>query len=264
MSEHDRLDSVTVGTPHSASFKAKRASPGRRIGIGSLAPSEWLFLLSLPLAVAAVIFSGTLSYKEGKRLEGAKSYAMDLQKWAEAAAAQHEKGLASLPEHCSAIAPVAAAASATAASASQPVPASESASAPAAVAAAASESAASAAPAAVAAHTAVAAAVSPASGPASTWAQCKQALTAPGGPLADAQNTFNAKEPVLGVKCERDKPATRGQVVVEKGTSPPPGFPGSVTYAAIEDPEPIVKGLMLKILVCDKGSYPIKVAEVKL
>lgn len=68
----------------------------------------------------------------------------------------------------------------------------------------------------------------------------------------------------MGVKCERDKPATRGQVVVEKGTPPPAGMSGSVSYGAIEDSEPMVKGLMLKILVCDKGSYPIKVSEVKL
>ena len=82
--------------------------------------------------------------------------------------------------------------------------------------------------------------------------------------MADAKNPFNPKESVMGTKCERDKPLTRGQLVVEKGTPPPPGISGSVSYASIEDSEPIVKGLMLKIIVCDKGSYPIKVSEVKL
>ena len=82
--------------------------------------------------------------------------------------------------------------------------------------------------------------------------------------MAQAKNPFNPDEPVVGVKCERDKPATRGLVVVEKGTPPPLGMSGSVSYGAIEDSEPMVKGLMLKILVCDKGSFSIKVSEVKL
>ena len=254
MNPSDRPDPAG---PRPAAAKSQWSPRGRWAGMGSLAPSEWLFLVSLPLAVVAVIYSGTLSFKEGQRLEGAKSNAMELAKWAEAAGAKHEKGEPTLPAGCSAIAAPAATASTPAASGA---PAEQAASGAEAHAADSAASAAGAAPAAVSAAPAAPAA----SAPPSTWAKCKQALASPGGPLAEAVNTFNPKESVLGVKCERDKPLTRGQVVVEKGTSPPPGIPGSVTYAAIEDTEPMVKGLMLKIIVCDKGSYPIKVSEVKL
>ena len=228
MKEHDRL----------GLHQPRRRQRG-------LAPSEVLFLLSLPVALAAVIYSGTLSFKEGQRLEVAKSNGQELVKWAETAASANEKGEPSTPQDCSAVA--AADKVATSASAAEP---------------AAAGSAVSATPAAPA--SAAAPSNSSASAPPSTWGKCKQALLAPGGLLAQAKNPFNPEEPVVGVKCERDKPATRGQVVVEKGTSPPAGMSGSVSYGAIEDSEPMVKGLMLKILVCDKGSYPIKVSEVKL
>ena len=260
MNPPDRLDPAG---PRTATVKSQGSPRGRWADLRGMAPSEWLFLGSLPLAVVAVIYSGTLSFKEGQRLEGAKANAMELAKWAEEAGAKHEKGEPTLPAECSAITAPAPTASATAASADpaqQPASSAE-AHAPesAASSAGAASSAALPATGAVAAH-----AASAASAPPSTWAKCKHALVSPGGPLAEAVNTVNPKEPVLGVKCERDKPLTRGQVVVEKGTSPPPGISGSVAYAAIEDSEPMVKGLMLKILVCDKGSYAIKVLEVKL
>ena len=245
MNEHDRLGAAGNGSaPNNPPSQA--GGPDRRPR--RLAPSEVLFLLSLPLALAAVIFSGTLSFKEGQRLEQAKSNGLELVKWAEAAAALHEKGEASEPHACSALPPVAQAAqaaSAPAEAASNPphdTQASRVASAEGSASAAAAE----------------------ASAPPSTWGKCKQALAAKGGPLAEATNPFNPNEPVFGAKCERDKPMTRGQVVIEKGTPPPPGISGSVSYGAIEDTEPMVKGLMLKIVVCDKGSYPIKVSEVKL
>ena len=252
MSEHDRLG---------------RAGPGRRQR--GWTPSEVLFLLSLPLALAAVIYSGTLSFKEGQRLEVAKANGQGLVSWAEAAASANEKGESFEPHACSTVQPVEKVASDSAshsASAAAAHEAQEGSSA--ASSAESSAGTASAAPAAPAASAAVVlaatSAASAASVPAPTWGKCRQALLAKGGPLAEAKNPFNPKESVLGTKCERDKPLTRGQVVVEKGTSPPAGISGSVTYGAIEDSEPMVKGLMLKILVCDKGSYPIKVAEVKL
>lgn len=205
-----------------------------------LAPSEVLFLLSLPLALVAVIYSGTLSFKEGQRLEVAKANGQEVVKWAEAAASSLEKGEASVSLLCSAVPPVESASAASAAPAASEAQNGSTSSSSADKSAAA------------------------ASAPAITWGKCRQALVAQGGPLAEAENPFNPKESVLGTKCERDKPMTRGQVVVEKGTPPPPGFPGSVAFGSIEDSEPLVKGLTLKILVCDKGSYPIKVSEVKL
>ena len=166
MKEHDRL----------GLHQPRRRQRG-------LAPSEVLFLLSLPVALAAVIYSGTLSFKEGQRLEVAKSNGQELVKWAETAASANEKGEPSTPQDCSAVA--AADKVATSASAAEP---------------AAAGSAVSATPAAPA--SAAAPSNSSASAPPSTWGKCKQALLAPGGLLAQAKNPLDRKSTRLNSSHE--------------------------------------------------------------
>ena len=66
--------------------------------------------------------------------------------------------------------------------------------------------------------------------------------------------------PVIGAKCDRADLNTRGLVVVEKGTPAPP----AMNFGPFEDSDTISKDLPLRIMVCDKGAYALKVAEVKL
>lgn len=97
-----------------------------------------------------------------------------------------------------------------------------------------------------------------------TWAACREALFGSGGPMFDRVNPFNALNMVTGSKCERKTPSARGVVVLEKGTSSPPGMPPSVVWSVLGDEEPLVRGLMLRVQVCDGGGYPVRLAEITL
>ena len=104
----------------------------------------------------------------------------------------------------------------------------------------------------------------PVPGKAATWSSCREALLSPGGPLADLVNPFDRFNLVTGSKCERKTPLSRGLVVLEKGTAAPPGMPAGMTWTGLADDEPLVRGLVLRVQVCDEGGYPLRIAELKL
>ena len=97
-----------------------------------------------------------------------------------------------------------------------------------------------------------------------TWQACREALKRAGQPLADMSNPFGTSLASLGVKCEKKSASTRGQVILEKGTPPPPGMNGSMTWGPLEDKDLIAKGLVLRVQVCDAGGYTVSVGEVTL
>ena len=83
-------------------------------------------------------------------------------------------------------------------------------------------------------------------------------------PLSRLSNPFDAVIPVAANKCERRNRSTRGVVYIQKGTQPPPGVPGGTSWSPIEDDEPLVRGLLLRVQACDAGGYTINIGEVKL
>lgn len=97
-----------------------------------------------------------------------------------------------------------------------------------------------------------------------TWALCREELLGEQGRLAGMVNPFAPQAPVFSSACERGNYAGRGAVVLEKGTPSPPGFPPSVSYASIAESEPMVKGLLLRVMVCDPSGYGVRVGEGKL
>jgi hypothetical protein len=97
-----------------------------------------------------------------------------------------------------------------------------------------------------------------------TWEGCQAALLGEQGPLKSAKNPFDPNQAVIGQKCDRTDLNTRGLVVIEKGTPAPPGAPPAVSFGPMETGEKLSKDLPLRIIVCDKGAYALKVAEVKL
>ena len=97
-----------------------------------------------------------------------------------------------------------------------------------------------------------------------TWQACREALFGPGGPFAQMHNPFNPANTVLGTQCERKSAATRGHVLVEKGTPSPPGIPGHVAWSALENKDALTQGLVLRVQVCDAGGYVVRVAQVTL
>ncbi len=221
--------------------------------------SEALFGVVLAAALVAVVLAGRFAYREGVLLETAKGNAQAVAQWAQAVAAAHERNDA-LPDGPCALVPGAAPAPAPA-----PLVATELASA----VAPQGQSVALEPIAQTVAGASAATEGSPAEPAASaqaqvTWKTCHEALFAQSGALANLSNPFDAANTVLGTRCEKRNLATRGLVLVEKGVAPAPGTSGSLSWAALEEADPIARGLQLRIQVCDAGGYLVRVAEVKL
>ncbi len=225
---------------------------GPAFGLGDLS-----FVLLLVAAMVAVVFSGRFAYREGMLLESAKDNAAQFMKWTEAVAASDGKAepftlalCASMPgaapqEIAAGVAPQGAAG----------LPAGQKEGA---------ESAPAAQAAAPGAEGEPAGAAPDAPQVATTWATCREALFTAGGPLSHLSNPFDSAIAVAGNKCERRSRTTRGVVYVQKGTPPPPGVPGGTSWSPIDDEEPMVRGLLLKVQVCDAGGYTVGIGEVKL
>ncbi len=217
-------------------------------------PGDATFVLLLIAAMVAVVFSSRFAYREGMLLETAKNNAQQFVRWAEAVAAPDGKAepftlalCASMPgaasqEIAAGVAPAGAAALPAGAKDAAPV---------AEGAAAAPEGEHAEAPPATPSV-------------ATTWATCREALFTAGGPLSQLSNPFDVAIPVAANKCERRNRSTRGVVYIQKGTQPPPGVPGGTSWSPIEDEEPMVRGLLLKVQACDAGGYTIQIGEVKL
>ena len=101
-----------------------------------------------------------------------------------------------------------------------------------------------------------------ANGSEKTWLSCRNALLAEGGPLHGFVNPFDSEYPVFGDKCERKNTATRGIIVVQESLKVPPGQPAA--FGPMSPTRPLEKDLGFRVIVCDEGSFPIKVGESKL
>lgn len=93
------------------------------------------------------------------------------------------------------------------------------------------------------------------------WAPCAAALFASGGPLAGVRNAFSGQALGLVERCIPGDPRSPGQFMVEKISATPPGSAVAQIIGPIGAEEPLDKPLTLKLSVCDKGGYPIKVGE---
>ena len=101
-----------------------------------------------------------------------------------------------------------------------------------------------------------------ANGSEKTWLSCRNALLAEGGPLHGFVNPFDSEYPVFGDKCERKNTATRGIIVIQESLKVPPGQPAA--FGLMAPTRALEKDLGFRVIVCDKGSFPIKVGESKL
>ncbi|MFM8624505.1 MAG: hypothetical protein ACKOCZ_08350, partial [Betaproteobacteria bacterium] len=82
-----------------------------------------------------------------------------------------------------------------------------------------------------------------------------------GGPLAGVRNAFSGQALGLVERCIPGDPRSPGQFMVEKISATPPGSAVTQIIGPIGAEEPLDKPLTLKLSVCDKGGYPIKVGE---
>ncbi len=96
-----------------------------------------------------------------------------------------------------------------------------------------------------------------------TWADCVKVLFGPGGPMGGLQNAFSGQPIAFLSRCEPSNPRSPGQLVLERVSATPPGSAVSSVTLGLAPEDPLDKVLTIKVTVCDKGGYPIKVAEVE-
>ena len=101
------------------------------------------------------------------------------------------------------------------------------------------------------------AAAAPAAG---TWGACLAHLTS-ATEFKDMVNPFTGKAPNFIPACNPADRSHVGSIVIEKTTANPPGSAVPTVMSQLVDADLIAEKLALKISVCDKGSYAVKVAE---
>jgi hypothetical protein len=93
-----------------------------------------------------------------------------------------------------------------------------------------------------------------------TWGECAAYIKTQ-TPLKGLVNTFFDKPPELIAACNKEDRSTTGAIVIENLVATPPGSAVPVIVKPLVDEDLITSKLQLRVTVCDKGGYPIKVSE---
>ena len=93
-----------------------------------------------------------------------------------------------------------------------------------------------------------------------TWGACLDYIMK-NTELKDQSNTFFNKPPQLIEKCIPADLSTAGAIVIEDLKPTPPGSAIPFVGSQLVETDPIDYKMQLRVLVCDKGGYAIKVAE---
>lgn len=95
------------------------------------------------------------------------------------------------------------------------------------------------------------------------WGECLRYLTTPPGPLAGLRNPFLEAPLVIAPKCDPADRSLTGALILEKLVPTPPGSSIPFVTSQLLDKDPIEQKIQIRVTVCDKGAYPIRVAEVE-
>ena len=93
-----------------------------------------------------------------------------------------------------------------------------------------------------------------------TWGACFQYLMNQTD-LKNLVNPFFDEPPKFIAACNPDDESLMGSVVLEKMVATPPGSAVPVINSQLMDTDPIDQKMQLRVSICDKGSYAIKIAE---
>jgi hypothetical protein len=74
-------------------------------------------------------------------------------------------------------------------------------------------------------------------------------------------NPFFDETPKFIAACNPDDESLMGSVVLEKMVATPPGSAVPVINSQLVESDPIDQKMQLRVSICDKGSYAIKIAE---
>ncbi len=95
-----------------------------------------------------------------------------------------------------------------------------------------------------------------------TWGQCLSYLTTHTD-FKEMRNPFTGLPPVFVPTCDPSNHSLVGSIAIDKITANPPGSAIPTVISQLQPTDSIAAKLLLKITVCDKGSYPIKIAELE-
>jgi hypothetical protein len=95
-----------------------------------------------------------------------------------------------------------------------------------------------------------------------TWGACVAHLMS-ATEFKDMVNPFTGAAPNFIPACNPADHSLVGSIVIEKITPNPPGSAVPSITSQLVDADSIAEKLALKISVCDKGSYAVKVAELE-
>lgn len=93
-----------------------------------------------------------------------------------------------------------------------------------------------------------------------TWGSCFEHLMTH-TELKTMVNPFFDEAPKFVAACIPNDASLTGMLVIEKSIPTPPGSAVPVITSQLVDTDPIDQKLQLRVSVCDKGSYAIKIAE---
>jgi len=210
--------------------------------INRLKLADYIFLLFLVLAMAGVAWVGSLAYKEGMKTEATKRNGEAWVKWFTQAALDRNKS-GYEPNAC-------ATGFLTVAMPTRPIEAVEPYSE--AYVAPISETTLAAAP------SLAASAPTP-----RTWGPCLKVLTAQNGPMSEYLNPFSQKAIVIVPKCDMADRSLAGSMSLEKTVPTPPGSAVPVISSPLTDSDSIESKMQIRVTMCDKGAYPIRIAELE-
>ena len=202
---------------------------GSTVPVPALTLADICFLAFVAVILLVVVWLGHLAYMEGMKTEVTKANGEAWAKWfAQASPKRFKPG--SSPDACAGVAPQAMPAGANGKSAGNGNKAAADANA------------------------------NPAPSP--TWGECLEALTQGGAQFAELRNAFTDKPLALAAKCDSSDRTLAGALVLEKLTPTPPGSAVPNTASPLTGADAIEQKLQVRITVCDKGAYPIRIAEL--
>jgi hypothetical protein len=94
-----------------------------------------------------------------------------------------------------------------------------------------------------------------------TWKECLQELFDSKGKFNHFKNSIEETNPVVSRICDKQVASSKGSFIFEKVNINPTGIP---TFSPLEDSETLVKGLTVRLSVCDRGYYRIIIGEISL
>jgi hypothetical protein len=95
-----------------------------------------------------------------------------------------------------------------------------------------------------------------------TWGACLAHLQS-SSELKGLVNTFFDKPLHVVEKCDKNDLSTRGAISFSNLVATPPGSAVPMVVNPMKDEDAIDGKLQIRVVVCDKGGYPIKVGELE-